>query len=74
VRSHFVLTLCVRPLRAVASPLRRDAFRSRSEQGSGLKLARELADLEARTGKAFKRREELHKQAEANRAYSHFLR
>lgn len=52
----------------------RDAFRSRSENGSGLRLARELADLEAKTGKAYKKREELHKQAEANRAYSHFLR
>jgi small subunit ribosomal protein S7 len=54
--------------------MRSDAFRSRKEHGSGLKLARELADLESKTGKAYKRREELHKQAEANRAYSHFLR
>lgn len=65
-----------RPRRQEGLALRfiRDAFRSRKEHGSGLKLARELADLEAKTGTAFRRREEMHKLAEANRAYSHFLR
>jgi small subunit ribosomal protein S7 len=53
---------------------RRDAFRARKELGSGLKLARELADLEGKSGAAFKRREDMHRLAEANRAYSHFLR
>lgn len=51
-----------------------DAFRDRKEHGSGLRLARELVDLEAKTGKAYRKREELHRQAEANRAFAHFLR
>lgn len=52
----------------------RDAFRQRDEYGSGLRLALELTDLESKTGKAYKKREEIHKLAEVNRAYSHFLR
>jgi small subunit ribosomal protein S7 len=65
-----------RPHRQEGLALRfiRDAFRDRKEHGSGLKLAREIAELESRSGKAFRRREEIHKLAEANRAYSHFLR
>ncbi|PXF41996.1 30S ribosomal protein S7 [Gracilariopsis chorda] len=52
----------------------RDAFRERKENGGGLKLANELFALEKRQGGAYSRREEMHKRAEANRAFAHFAR
>ncbi|KAI0560868.1 30S ribosomal protein S7 [Gracilaria domingensis] len=52
----------------------RDAFRERKEHGGGLKLANELAALDKREGGAFARREEMHKRAEANRAFAHFMK
>lgn len=50
-----------------------DAFRERNERGAGLRLASELVDLEKKTGRAWKRREELHRRAEQNRAFAHFI-
>lgn len=55
--------------------MRSDAFRDRKEKtSSGLRLAAELVDLDQRKGKAYKRRDDLHKRAEQNRAFAHFLR
>lgn len=59
---------------SLATRFIRDAFRLRKERGSGLRLAAELHDLGNGTGGAFKRREEMHKKAEANRAFAHFVR
>lgn len=52
----------------------RDAFRQRKELGSGIRLAEELVDLEAKKGKAFQMREEVHRLAERNRTYAHYVR
>lgn len=52
----------------------RDAFRQRKELGGGKRLAAELMDIANGRGAAWKRREELHRSAEANRAFAHYSR
>ena len=46
--------------------------RSRSERTMAERLAGELMDAAKNTGAAVKKREEVHKQAEANKAFAHF--
>jgi small subunit ribosomal protein S7 len=48
------------------------AARSRSGRGMGERLAAELLDAYNNTGTAFKKREEVHKAAEANKAFAHY--
>ena len=48
------------------------ASRSRSGKSFADKLAAELMDAANNTGNAIRRREETHKMAEANRAFSHY--
>ena len=46
--------------------------RNRSERTMAERLAGELMDAANNTGAAVKKREEMHKQAEANKAFAHF--
>ena len=46
--------------------------RSRSERTMAERLAGELMDAANNTGASVKKREEMHKQAEANKAFAHF--
>ena len=46
--------------------------RSRSEKTMAEKLAHEITDAANNTGNAVKRREDMHKMAEANRAFAHY--
>jgi small subunit ribosomal protein S7 len=48
------------------------AARTRSGRSFAEKLAGELIDASNNTGSAIRRREETHKMAEANRAFSHY--
>jgi small subunit ribosomal protein S7 len=48
------------------------AARSRSGKSFSEKLAAELMDAANNTGSAIRKREETHKMAEANRAFSHY--
>jgi small subunit ribosomal protein S7 len=48
------------------------AARSRSGKNFSEKLAAELMDAANNTGSAIRKREETHKMAEANRAFSHY--
>jgi len=48
------------------------ASRARPGKSFSEKLANELLDAAAFSGAAFRRREEAHRMAEANRAFSHF--
>jgi small subunit ribosomal protein S7 len=48
------------------------AARSRSGKSFSEKLASELMDAANNTGSAIRKREETHKMAEANRAFSHY--
>lgn len=48
------------------------AARTRSGKGMDERLAAEVIDAYNNTGNAFKKREEVHRMAEANKAFSHF--
>jgi small subunit ribosomal protein S7 len=49
-----------------------DAARKRGEPNMPLKLAGELIDAAEQRGSAIKKREETHRMAEANKAFSHY--
>jgi small subunit ribosomal protein S7 len=49
-----------------------NAARSRSGHGMGDRLAAELLDAYNNTGTAFKKKEDTHKMAEANKAFAHY--
>jgi small subunit ribosomal protein S7 len=57
---------------ALASRWILQASRSRSGKSFPEKLAAELIDASNNTGSAIRKREETHKMAEANRAFSHY--
>ncbi|MDR2718027.1 MAG: 30S ribosomal protein S7 [Treponema sp.] len=48
------------------------AARDRSGHGMGERLAAELLDAYNNTGTAFKKKEDTHKMAEANKAFAHY--
>jgi small subunit ribosomal protein S7 len=64
----------VRPDRSMALAMRWlvDSAKKRSEKNMGLRLAGELMDASENRGSAIKKREDTHKMAEANRAFSHY--
>ncbi len=58
--------------RTIAMRWIRDAARTRSGRSMRERLADELADAYNNQGTAVKKRDEVHKMAEANRAFSHY--
>ncbi|MDZ7735478.1 MAG: 30S ribosomal protein S7 [Gammaproteobacteria bacterium] len=64
----------VRPERSMALAMRWivDASKSRSEKNMGERLAGELLDAADSRGNAMKKREDTHRMAEANKAFSHY--
>ncbi|MCY4215338.1 MAG: 30S ribosomal protein S7 [Gammaproteobacteria bacterium] len=64
----------VRPSRRQALAMRWlvESARSRGEKSMALRLAGELMDASAGRGAAVRRREDTHRMAEANRAFSHY--
>ena len=64
----------VRPSRRVALAMRWliDSARKRSEKGMVARLAGELMDAHESRGAAVKKREDTHRMAEANKAFSHY--
>jgi small subunit ribosomal protein S7 len=52
----------------------REAAHKRNGKGMAVKLAAELIDAAKKEGGAMKKREDVQKMAEANRAFSHFAR
>jgi small subunit ribosomal protein S7 len=64
VRANRGLTLAMRWLV--------DAARNRSEKSMGLRLAGEMLDARENRGTAVKKREDTHRMAEANKAFSHY--
>jgi small subunit ribosomal protein S7 len=64
----------VRPERAQALAIRWliSAARSRSEKTMAARLSGELMDASQNRGNAVKKREDTHRMAEANRAFSHY--
>ncbi len=72
--ANYQVPVEVRASRRMALAMRwlRDAARKRSEKSMGLRLANELMDAAEGRGGAVKKREEVHRMAEANKAFSHF--
>ena len=64
----------VRPIRRTTLAMRwvLDSARKRSEKSMPLRLAGELLDASENRGNAVKKREDTHRMAEANKAFSHF--
>jgi small subunit ribosomal protein S7 len=64
----------VRPSRQNALAMRWmvDAARKRGGKSMGVRLADEVLDAVEKRGSAFKKREDVHRMAEANKAFSHF--
>lgn len=64
----------VRPVRRNALAMRWliDAARKRSEKSMAARLAGELMDAADQRGSAVKKKEETHRMAEANKAFSHY--
>jgi len=64
----------VRPERSMALAMRWivDASKTRSEKNMGARLASELLDAADSRGNAMKKREDTHRMAEANKAFSHY--
>ena len=64
----------VRPVRRNALAMRWliDASRKRSEKSMAARLAGELMDAAEQKGAAVKKKEETHRMAEANKAFSHY--
>ena len=72
--ANYQVPVEVRPSRRMALAMRwlREAAKKRSEKSMALRLAGELSEAaEGRVG-AMKKRDEGHRMAEANRAFSHF--
>lgn len=64
----------VRPSRRTALAMRwlADAAAKRSEKSMALRLAGELADASEGKGAAIKKRDDVHRMADANKAFSHY--
>ncbi|MBI4985507.1 MAG: 30S ribosomal protein S7 [Rhodocyclales bacterium] len=72
--ANYQVPVEVRPSRRMALSMRwlREAARKRSEKSMGQRLAGELLEASEGRGSAMKKREEVHRMAEANKAFSHF--
>jgi small subunit ribosomal protein S7 len=72
--ANYQVPVEVRPLRRMALAMRwlKDSARKRSEKSMAQRLANELMEASEGRGGAMKKRDEVHRMAEANKAFSHF--
>lgn len=72
--ANYQVPVEVRPIRRLALAMRwlREAAKKRSEKSMDLRLAGELLDALEGRGGAMRKREDTHRMAEANKAFSHF--
>jgi len=72
--ANYQVPVEVRPVRRLALAMRwlREAAKKRGEKSMDLRLAGELLDASEGRCAAMKKREDTHKMAEANKAFSHF--
>ena len=72
--ANYQVPVEVRPVRRMALAMRwlRESAKSRSEKSMPQRLAGELLDAAEGRGGAMKKRDEVHRMAEANKAFSHF--
>ncbi|GGH66342.1 30S ribosomal protein S7 [Comamonas phosphati] len=72
--ANYQVPVEVRPIRRLALSMRwiKEAARKRGEKSMAQRLANELMEATEGRGGAMKRRDEVHRMAEANKAFSHF--
>ena len=72
--ANYQVPVEVRPSRRMALAMRwlREAAKKRSEKSMALRLAGELSEAAEGRGGAMKKRDEVHRMAEANKAFSHY--
>lgn len=72
--ANYQVPVEVRPIRRMALAMRwlKEAAQKRSEKSMAQRLAGELLDATEGRGGAMKKRDEVHRMAEANKAFSHF--
>ena len=72
--ANYQVPVEVRPVRRLALSMRwiKEAARKRSEKSMAQRLANELVEATEGRGGAMKKRDEVHRMAEANKAFSHF--
>ena len=72
--ANYQVPVEVRPVRRMALSMRwiREAAQKRGEKSMMARLAGELAEAAEGRGGAMKKREEVHRMAEANKAFSHY--
>ncbi len=72
--ANYQVPVEVRPSRRSALAMRwlREAAKKRGEKSMGIRLANEIIEAAENRGGAVKKRDEVHRMAEANKAFSHF--
>ena len=72
--ANYQVPVEVRPVRRLALSMRwiKEAARKRGEKSMALRLANELLEATEGRGGAMKKRDEVHRMADANKAFSHF--
>lgn len=72
--ANYQVPVEVRPIRRMALSMRwlRDAARKRGEKTMGQRLANELMEAAENRGGAVKKKDEVHRMAEANKAFAHY--
>src|SRR5687768_12490654 len=72
--ANYQVPVEVRPVRRMALAMRwlREAAKKRGEKSMPLRLAGEVLEATEGRGGAMKKREEVHRMAEANKAFAHF--
>ena len=72
--ANYQVPVEVRPVRRLALSMRwiKEDARKRGEKSMAQRLANELMEATEGRGGAMKRRDEVHRMAEANKAFSHF--
>ena len=72
--ANYQVPVEVRPIRRVALAMRwlKESARKRGEKSMSQRLANELIEAAEGRGGAMKKRDEVHRMAEANKAFSHF--
>ena len=73
--ANYQVPVEVRPVRRQALAMRwlKESARKRGEKSMAARLANELLEASEGRGGAVKKRDEVHRMAEANKAFSHFL-
>ena len=72
--ANYQVPVEVRSTRRTALAMRwlREAARKRGEKSMGMRLAAELIEASEGRGGAIKKREEVHRMADANKAFAHY--